>query len=499
MYWFICLNYRPEDIDFSKIQKSNRALAKVFDESLFIFFYRIKYVRGVFQDMEKDLILLGATGVEDKLQDQVAETLNKLQKAGITTWMLTGDKKETAINMAHASGMVKSTQKQIDLCEVLDKKSLFTLVKEIHENHANNWTHPGSYLILDGKAISAILKSYDCRTRLSDILNRCDSIIACRLSPVQKSQLVTMVKDSDSLNITCAVGDGGNDVSMIQEAHVGLGLIGREGSAASQSADFAITKFGHLQKLMLVHGHWFYTRHSFLVQYSFYKQVACFLPQLYFAFYSNYSGSTLYDSWFLLMFNTLYTLVPAIIYGLCEQKYPSEYLLAHPELYKNNRHNSLMGASRFVRWFLLGVWHSVCIFFAWNYMWPICELLAPFGHGLPSLGVMVAGTAVTVVNLKILLEARYWSWPLILTVFMSICLYIVVTLIYNAIPLFSSPVFPSNFNEYFTYVSFFSQPILINVAITLLIVVAALLPDCLLIVHETIKEKLQRVKKVLPD
>ena len=88
MYWFICLNYRPEDIDFSKSQKSNRALAKVFDESLFIFFYRIKYVRGVFQDMEKDLILLGATGVEDKLQDQVAETLDKLQKAGITRLVL---------------------------------------------------------------------------------------------------------------------------------------------------------------------------------------------------------------------------------------------------------------------------------------------------------------------------------------------------------------------------------------------------------------------------
>ena len=79
--------------------------------------------------MEKDLILLGATGIEDILQDQVVETLDMIQKAGITTWMLTGDKKETAINMAHASGMVKSSQRQIDLCEVLDKKSLFTLVK----------------------------------------------------------------------------------------------------------------------------------------------------------------------------------------------------------------------------------------------------------------------------------------------------------------------------------------------------------------------------------
>ena len=250
---------------------------------------------------------------------------------------------------------------------------------------------------------------------------------------------------------------------------------------------------------MLVHGHWFYTRHSFLVQYSFYKQVACFLPQLYFAVYSNFSGSSMYDSLFLLMFNTLYCLVPVIIYGLSEQNYPDDVLLFHPELYKNNRHNCLMGASCFVKWFLLGVWHSICIFFTWHFMWPICESIEPFGHGLPSLGVMVAGTAVTVVNLKILIEARYWSWVLVLSVFLSILSYVAITLIYNAIPIFSTPILPSNYNEYFTYISFFSKPFLISVVISLLIMVTALLPDFLLIVYQSINEKLQRVKKITPD
>ena len=165
-----------------------------------------------------------------------------------------------------------------------------------------------------------------------------------------------------------------------------LGLIGREGSAASHSADFAITKFCHLQKLVLVHGHWFYTRHSFLVQYSFYKQLVCFLPQLYFAFMSNYSGTALYGSVFLQLANILYTLPAVILYGLSEQKYSNDFLMDRPELYKNNQHNALMGASRFLRWFLLGVWHSVCIFFGWYYMWSICERLSPFGHGLPSFG-----------------------------------------------------------------------------------------------------------------
>ena len=226
---------------------------------------RIKYIREIYKEMEKDLTLLGATGIEDKLQEQVVPTIKKLHKAGIITWMLTGDKKETAINMAHAVGMIDSSVDLIDLCEVLDRKSLYTLMDEVFKSQQSN-CHIKPCLIIDGKAISAISKSLTYKIKLSAISVKCHSIVACRLSPVQKSQLVAMMKEADSSYVTCAIGDGGNDVSMIQEAHVGLGLIGKEGSAASRSADFAITKFCHLQRLLLVHGHWFYTRQSFLVQ-----------------------------------------------------------------------------------------------------------------------------------------------------------------------------------------------------------------------------------------
>ena len=96
--------------------------------------------------------------------------------------------------------MVKSTQKQFDLCEVLDKESLFSLVKSIqNENDTNNWTQNGSYLILDGKVINAILNSDKYKKMLTKILSKCDSVIACRLSPVQKSQLVKMMKESDTV------------------------------------------------------------------------------------------------------------------------------------------------------------------------------------------------------------------------------------------------------------------------------------------------------------
>lgn len=183
--------------------------------------FRIKRVLNVYKEMEKDLTLLGATGVEDKLQDEVVPTLDKMQKAGITTWMLTGDKKETAINMAFASGMVKHSDNEIDLCHFTEVSELYSMVDEIQDE--TSFYANGTFVVLNDKIVSAIFKSDDCKTKISDVFSKCNSVIACRLSPIQKSELVTMMKNANPKNITCAIGDGGNDVSMIQEAHVGLG------------------------------------------------------------------------------------------------------------------------------------------------------------------------------------------------------------------------------------------------------------------------------------
>jgi len=139
-------------------------------------------------------------------------------------------------------------------------------------------------------------------------------VIACRLSPIQKSQLVRLVKEADSFNITAAIGDGGNDVSMLQEAHIGLGIIGKEGREAAKASDFAFAKFKYLRKTLLVHGHWFYIRASYLVQYAFYKNIACFTgPQVFFMVYSNYSAQPLYEINFLMFYNAIYTSVPVIL------------------------------------------------------------------------------------------------------------------------------------------------------------------------------------------
>ena len=208
-----------------------------------------------------------------------------------------------------------------------------------------------------------------------------------------------------------AIGDGGNDVSMIQEAHVGLGIIGYEGNAASQSADFAFTKFKFLQRAFLVHGHWYYTRLAFLVQYSFYKQIACFLSHDFYGFYSNYSATTMFSSSFLFLYNTIYTSVPVAVYALYEQPFPDKTLMRWPELYRMSREKDRHLKRSFLPWIFLGVWHALVIFFgcvlyARNNINQICGE----GMDIRYLGDQLGGATVAVVNLKILIESRYWTW-----------------------------------------------------------------------------------------
>lgn len=115
---------------------------------------------------------------------------------------------------------------------------------------------------------------------LYTIATRCKAVICCRVSPLQKALVVKLVKKYSN-SILLAIGDGANDVSMIQAAHVGVGISGVEGLQAARSADFAISQFRFLKKLLLVHGLWAYQRLSKMIFYYFYKNVALYLTQFW--------------------------------------------------------------------------------------------------------------------------------------------------------------------------------------------------------------------------
>ena len=280
--------------------------------------------------------------------------------------------------------------------------------------------------IVDGLSLTSIFESMN-KTEtvplLKQLSRQCASVICCRMSPLQKSEIVAMIKTSDDQPVTAAVGDGANDVAMIQEAHVGLGIMGKEGRAAVRSADFAFAKFRHLQRILLVHGHWFYVRTATLVQYFFYKNIAAFTAQLVFACFNNFSTQPVYDSVNLTLFNIVFTSVPIFVFGLFEQNVSAEQLMERPKLYQTNAKNRLLQADQCFFWISEGVFHCLLAFFVFYGVW-IGGSNAQDSLEMYAFGIALYGTLVTVVNTRLLLQARYWNVILVTFVLLSILVYL---------------------------------------------------------------------------
>ncbi|XP_013921406.1 PREDICTED: phospholipid-transporting ATPase IG-like [Thamnophis sirtalis] len=245
----------------------------------------------VFDDIEKDMHLIGSTAVEDKLQDFAAETIEALHAAGMKIWVLTGDKLETAQATCYASRLFQTNTELLLLTaktvEEGDRKmeQLHELLIEYHKKLVIDAPQGKKALVsgydyglvIDGATLSLILNpSQDpnfshYKSIFLQICLKCTAVLCCRMAPLQKAQIVRMVKNSKGSPITLSVGDGANDVSMILEAHVGIGIKGKEGRQAARNSDYAVPKFKHLKRLLLAHGHLYYVRISHLVQYFFYK------------------------------------------------------------------------------------------------------------------------------------------------------------------------------------------------------------------------------------
>ena len=236
--------------------------------------------------MEKDMELLGITAIEDRLQDEVPEVLADLAKAGITLWMLTGDKEETAVNIGRSCNLLHNDTKLFFITGAKSSEDFATKLRQVNEELQSHFVPGVGYstagtapvqvgLVLDGPSFKYFEENnLDQRRRLLRIGQCCRSVIACRLTPVQKQMLVGLVKtDTVPRAVTLAIGDGANDVSMIREADVGVGIIGKEGRQAANNADFAIGQFKFLRRLMLIHGRWNYIRQSKAFLYCMHKNM----------------------------------------------------------------------------------------------------------------------------------------------------------------------------------------------------------------------------------
>ncbi|XP_029421564.1 probable phospholipid-transporting ATPase VD isoform X2 [Nannospalax galili] len=304
--------------------------------------------------LENKLTLLGATGIEDRLQEGVPESIEALQKAGIKIWMLTGDKQETAVNIAYACKLLEPNAKLFildtqskDACEML----MSTILKELQRKipvspdqaslrkdlpQPSVLQHSGrAGLIITGKTLEFALQE-SLQKQFLELTGWCQAVVCCRATPLQKSEVVKLIRNHLHV-MTLAIGDGANDVSMIQVADIGIGVSGQEGMQAVMASDFAISQFRHLSKLLLVHGHWCYTRLSNMILYFFYKNVAYVNLLFWYQFFCGFSGTSMTDYWVLIFFNLLFTSAPPVIYGVLEKDVSAETLLQLPELYQSGQ------------------------------------------------------------------------------------------------------------------------------------------------------------------
>ncbi|KAL6255347.1 hypothetical protein P5V15_013685 [Pogonomyrmex californicus] len=437
---------------------------------------RATHMTRAYNLMESGLTLLGVTAVEDRLQDKVQETLECLRVAGIKIWVLTGDKAETAENIAFLCGHFKKGTEVLRLMDEPSGQTCF-LILTTFERKVKLEPYKQYGLIVDGVSIAATLRSYP--ELFKSVAMTCEAVVCCRLTPLQKSEIVHLIKTARNRPQTAAIGDGGNDVSMIQEAHVGIGIMGKEGRQASISADFAFTKFKYLRKAILVHGHWYYLRISLLMQYFFYKNVVFITPQVLFGIHNGFSTQELYDGVFLMGFNLIFTSLPVLLYGLLEQNYNARKLMEHPYLYKLNKNNYLMSRQQFMVWLLLGLWHTCVTYFVVFAVTTINPTYlydnTPVEHWTYSTCIFHIVTLLA--NVQILMRSLYWTIPLVLGVVLSELIFFISTFCYSLIKVKYDGDMFGVFQKLLMSPMFW--------LLTVLIVVACLIPDYLMMTYNT--------------
>ncbi|EEE50950.1 hypothetical protein OsJ_31499 [Oryza sativa Japonica Group] len=453
----LCLAYRDLSREqyeswnekFIQAKSSLRDRDKKLDEACIFWLF---YLYTVAELIEKDLVLVGCTAIEDKLQEGVPACIQTLSAAGIKIWVLTGDKMETAINIAYACSLVNNDMKQFIISSETDvireaedrgdpveiarviKESVKQSLKSYHEEARGSLiSTPGQKLalIIDGRCLMYALDP-TLRVDLLGLSLICHSVVCCRVSPLQKAQVASLVKKG-AHKITLSIGDGANDVSMIQAAHVGIGISGQEGMQAVMASDFAIAQFRYLTDLLLVHGRWSYLRLCKVITYFFYKNLTFTLTQFWFTFQTGFSGQRFYDDWFQSLYNVIFTALPVIMVGLFDKDVSASLSKKYPKLYQEGIRNT------FFKWRVIAVW-AFFAFYQSIVFYYFTAAASRYGHGssgkilgLWDVSTMAFTCVVVTVNLRLLMSCNSITRWHYISVAGSITAWFMFIFIYSAI------------------------------------------------------------------
>ena len=342
--------------DTEELQARVRATTEIMDKE-----ERNRKLEEAYEAIERDQIMIGLAGIEDKLQDGVPQTIEILREAGIRVWMVTGDAPNTAVKIARTTRLLGSDGRLIDMTPK-DETGIPRYSSDYILNGVSAWidAHAGEvfYLLVDGT--SHLTQDYlGCeQERFRKIASRAKCVICARTAPKQKAKYVECIKALKK--ITLAIGDGGNDVTMINTSHIGVGIMGKEGRQAASASDMAIHKFRYLQRLLLVHGRYSAYRTSWLVQFCFYKSIMLVIVQICYLFWNGFSAISFIGDFNLMCYNAVFTLLP-VIFFLLDKDIEDITLFLHPYVYSDTRRHTFCNIRTMFWWVVRAIFHGIVI------------------------------------------------------------------------------------------------------------------------------------------
>ncbi|XP_012863550.2 probable phospholipid-transporting ATPase IIB isoform X2 [Echinops telfairi] len=361
-------------------------------------------VAAVVESLEREMELLCLTGVEDQLQADVRPTLEMLRNAGIKIWMLTGDKLETATCIAKSSHLVSRTQEIHVFRPVTSRGEAHLELNAFRRKH-------DCALVISGDALEVCLKFYE--HEFVELACQGPAVVCCRCSPTQKAHIVRLLQQHTGKR-TCAVGDGGNDVSMIQAADCGIGIEGKEGKQASLAADFSISQFKHIGRLLMVHGRNSYKRSAALGQFVMHRGLVISTMQAVFSSVFYFASVPLYQGFLMVGYATIYTMFPVFSLVL-DQDVKAETALLYPELYKDLTKGRSLSFKTFLVWVLISVYQGGTL---------MLGALALFESEFVHV-VAISFTALILTELlMVALTIRTWHWLMVVAEFLSLGCYL---------------------------------------------------------------------------
>ncbi|XP_050694500.1 phospholipid-transporting ATPase ID-like isoform X2 [Eriocheir sinensis] len=449
----LCLAYKDLEENYFQNWKSRHHEAAVSLEN------RDAKLDAIYEEIEKDLLLMGATAIEDKLQDGVPQTIANLAVAGIKIWVLTGDKQETAINIGYSCQLLTDDMAEVFIIDAQSAVEVEEQLQRTREQIRNmtSSTHnqtslsvvtfsedalgpdmlseageanSGYALIINGHSLVFALNAKYERLFL-EVACYCKAVICCRVTPLQKAMVVDLVKRYKKA-VTLAVGDGANDVSMIKTAHIGVGISGQEGLQAVLASDYSVAQFKFLERLLLVHGRWSYYRMCKFLRYFFYKNFAFTLCHFWFAFFVAFSAQTLFDPMFISVYNLFYTSMPVLALGIFEQDVSDRCSIKFPKLYTPGLKNALFNKREFFRSAVQGFVTSCVLFFIpFGAYYNAMDTEGRSMADQQTFGSVVATILVIVVTMQICLDTSYWTLFNHITIWGSLIFYLLLQYAYN--------------------------------------------------------------------